>query len=185
MPPPPGQGGEIGGDPRLAPERRHAFVHAGATIYEWEQTLAEVNVYVPVPPGVRGRDLDVLVERARLRFGLRGNPPFLDGALHAPVAARDCLWTLEDGVLHVTLSKADPGEAWPRVVQGHAELTQEERDADAKRLLLERFQHEHPGFDFSGATVSGGVGEGGDGGGGGGVPDARTFLGGIGGSGGG
>jgi len=170
-PPPPRAAQEIGGDPRLAPAAaaRHAFVHAGATVYEWEQTLAEVNVYVPVPPGVRGRDLDVTVGRARLAFGLRGNPPFLDGALHAPASATDSLWTLEDGVLHVTLAKAEPGEAWPRVIQGHAELTEEARRADAQRLLLERFQHEHPGFDFSGATVNGDA-----------VPDARTFLGGIG-----
>jgi hypothetical protein len=34
-------------------------------------------------------------------------------------------------------------------------------------MLLERFQAEHPGFDFSGAEVTGAV------------PDPRTFLGGM------
>lgn len=177
MPPPPTTGGgasDVGGDPRLAPSKRHAFQHDGRIVYEWDQTLSEVNVYVPVPPGVRGRDLAVAVERRRLAFGLRGNPPFLDGALFAPARAGDSLWTLEDGVLHVTLAKAEPGQAWPCVIEGHGGLSEEARREDAQRLLLERFQHEHPGFDFSAATVNGDD-----------VPDARTFLGGIGGAAGG
>jgi hypothetical protein len=63
---------------RLAPPARHAFVHGGRTVYEWDQSLAEVNVYVPVPPGVRARDMFCDIEKAHLRFGLKGNPPFLD-----------------------------------------------------------------------------------------------------------
>jgi hypothetical protein len=177
-PPPPRAASDVGGDPRLAPSKRHSFTHAGRTVYEWDQTLSEVNVYVRVPEGVRGRDLDVSVERARLRFGLRGNPPFLDGALHAAARAGDSLWTLEGGELHVAVVKAEPGEAWPCVIEGQGVLDDEARKEDARRLLLERFQHEHPGFDFSGATVNGSGGDGE-------VPDARTFLGGIGGGGGG
>ena len=38
---------------------------------------------------------------------------------------------------------------------------------DKKAILLERFQAEHPGFDFRGADVSGTV------------PDAATFMQGI------
>jgi len=41
--------------------------------------------------------------------------------------------------------------------------------ADAqKKLMLERFQAEHPGFDFSNAEFNGSV------------PDPRTFMGGMG-----
>jgi len=36
-----------------------------------------------------------------------------------------------------------------------------------KKLLLERFQEEHGGFDFSDAQINGNV------------PDPRTFMGGI------
>ena len=38
---------------------------------------------------------------------------------------------------------------------------------DKKKLLLERFGSENPGFDFSGADVNGMV------------PDAKTFMGGM------
>jgi len=164
----------VGGDPKLAPAERHSYQHQGRTVYEWDQTLSEVNVYIPTPPGVRGRDLDVAISRRRHCFGLKGNPPFLDGALHRDARVDESLWTLEDGVLHVTLAKAEPGEAWPCVVEGHAPLSEDEARRDAQRLLLERFQHEHPGFDFSQAAVNGDE-----------VPNARTFLGGIGGAGGG
>jgi hypothetical protein len=63
---------------RLAPSARHRFVHCGRTIYEWDQTLAEVNMYVEVPPGVHARDMFCDIEARHVRFGLKGNPPFLD-----------------------------------------------------------------------------------------------------------
>eukprot|EP00227_Mantoniella_beaufortii_P015885 CAMPEP_0197592202 /NCGR_PEP_ID=MMETSP1326-20131121/14923_1 /TAXON_ID=1155430 /ORGANISM="Genus nov. species nov., Strain RCC2288" /LENGTH=41 /DNA_ID= /DNA_START= /DNA_END= /DNA_ORIENTATION= len=37
---------------KLAPSKRHAFTHEGRVVYEWDQTLEEVNCYVTVPPGV-------------------------------------------------------------------------------------------------------------------------------------
>jgi len=39
-----------------------------------------------------------------------------------------------------------------------------EQQEDQKRLMLERFQLENPGFDFSGAEFTGTV------------PDPRTFM---------
>jgi hypothetical protein len=38
---------------------------------------------------------------------------------------------------------------------------------EQQRMMLERFQKEHPGFDFSGATFSGEA------------PNPRTFMGGM------
>lgn len=78
---------------RLAPAGRHAFAHGGRTVYEWDQTLADVNVYVPVPPGVRGRDMFCDIEARHLRFGLKGNPPFLDVSGWPPACMqRVCSW---------------------------------------------------------------------------------------------
>ena len=42
-----------------------------------------------------------------------------------------------------------------------------EKEELQKKLLLERFQEEHGGFDFSDAQINGNV------------PDPRTFMGGI------
>lgn len=63
----------------LAPTRRHQHILPdGRVAYEWSQSLSDVTVFVPCPEGVRGRDLDVCIERKRCRLGLKGNPPYLD-----------------------------------------------------------------------------------------------------------
>lgn len=51
-------------------------------------------------------------------------------------------------------------------MKGH-ELDPVTAQSDQQRLLLERFQAEHPGFDFSGATFNGQA------------PNPRTFMGGV------
>lgn len=42
-----------------------------------------------------------------------------------------------------------------------------EQEETKKKLMLERFQEENPGFDFSGAEFNGSA------------PDPRTFMGGV------
>ena len=69
----------------------------------------------------------------------------------------------EDGLLHIELSKSEEGATWPSAIAGH-DVAVAEQQADQKRLMLERFQAENPGFDFSGAQFSGEV------------PDPRTFM---------
>ena len=76
----------------LAPTRRHQHtLPDGRVAYEWSQSLSDVTVFVPCPQGVRGRDLDVCIERERCRLGLRGNPPYLDVSA-AFYSSRDVLY---------------------------------------------------------------------------------------------
>jgi hypothetical protein len=147
---------------------RHVFRHAGRDIYEWEQNLDEVLVYVRPPEGVRAAHIACTIKPGRVTLGLKGAPhPFIDEDLAAKCAVAESLWQLEDGTLTLTLTKALKGETWPSVFVGHASLDPLTAAEDQKRMLLERFTQEHPGFDFSGAEVNGAV------------PDPRTFLGGI------
>ncbi len=44
---------------RLAPVTKLAYVHGDQTVYEWDQTLGEVNVYIRLPAGVRAKQLYV------------------------------------------------------------------------------------------------------------------------------
>ncbi len=67
----------------------------------------------------------------------------------------------------MTFQKARKGELWPCVFKGHGALDEAAVAEVQKKLLLERFGKEHPGFDFSGAEVNGSV------------PDARSFMGGM------
>ena len=66
---------------KLAPAERHKYIFQNRTIYEWDQTLTDVNVYVELPPGVSGKQLFVDIEPTYLRFGIKPNPPYLDVSL--------------------------------------------------------------------------------------------------------
>ena len=51
-------------------------------MYEWDQTLDEVNVYVPLPPGLPSKQLAVAITSLHLTIGIKGNPPYLDVRAH-------------------------------------------------------------------------------------------------------
>ncbi len=150
---------------------RRAFTHEGRVIYEWEQGLDEVSVYITPPPGVKASMLSITVTPSRVSIGVKGNPPYLDEELASTCVAKESVWTLDEGVLQLTLVKAKKAEAWPSAFKGHAAPAGAPEAAvaleeDKRRILLERFQEENPGFDFSQAEVNGQV------------PDPRTFMGG-------
>lgn len=63
---------------KLAPTTRHTVTHDGQTIYEWSQTIDDVDVFVKLPPGVKGKQLYVDIQRAHLTIGIRPNPPYID-----------------------------------------------------------------------------------------------------------
>ncbi len=63
---------------KLAPSERHQYIHSDRIIYEWDQTLQELNIYVQVPQGCRGKDLAVNIQAKHLSIALKGNPPYLD-----------------------------------------------------------------------------------------------------------
>lgn len=83
------------------------------------------------------------------------------------------MWMLDEGELIINLQKMNKAEAWDCALKGRAgqhaassidPVTKEELK---KQLMRERFQEEHPGFDFSQADFNGTV------------PDARDFMGGV------
>jgi hypothetical protein len=138
---------------------------AGQKIYEWEQTIDEVHVFFALPPGTVKSDLEISIRPKMMTIGSKGNPPYLAQPPWAPVDAGASLWFLEEaGELHVQLQKVREAETWAAAFEGHGNLNSVEEEISRKQILLERFQKEHPSFDFSGAEVSGAV------------PDPRTFL---------
>ncbi|CAI0540666.1 unnamed protein product [Linum tenue] len=69
--------------------------------------------------------------------------------------------------MHITLQKRDKGQMWASPLMGDGQLDPYAADIEQKRLMLQRFQEENPGFDFSQAQFTGNC------------PDPRTFMGGI------
>merc|ERR1712125_243975 len=81
------------------------------------------------------------------------------------VQTDESFWMIEDGELHI--QKMRKGETWSSALKGHGQLDVFSEQEVNKKLMLERFQEEHPGFDFSGANFSGQA------------PSARNFMGGV------
>lgn len=129
--------------------------------------MEDVRIFIKTPPGVRASHLAVSITSTHLTVGLKGNPPFLDQDLGGQVISDESTWTLDGDELEVILQKAKKAETWSCALKGHASLNPYEVEEVKKKLTLERFQEEHPGFDFSGAEFSGSA------------PDPREFLGGI------
>ncbi|KAF5188379.1 Hsp20-like chaperones superfamily protein [Thalictrum thalictroides] len=100
---------------KLAPEKRHSFIHGGQKVFEWDQTIDEVNIYITLPP---------------------------NHDLTCPVKTDSSFWTLEDDIMHITLQKRDIGQTWASPILGQGQLDPVTTDLEQKRLMLQRFQEE-------------------------------------------
>lgn len=104
------------------------LVGNGGTVdgkYVWTQTLSELNVVVPLPESTRGRDLDVIIGKKRLRVGLKANAParIVDAPLKKTIICDDSFWTVEDGNrLVINLQKLNQMEWWSAVCEGDPEI---------------------------------------------------------------
>ncbi|KAH6756757.1 HSP20-like chaperones superfamily protein [Perilla frutescens var. hirtella] len=152
---------------KLAPEKSHSYIHNGQKVFDWDQTLEEVNMYIDLPPNVPKKLFSCKIDSKHVEVGIKGNPPYLNHDLTFPVKTDCSFWTLEDNMMHITLQKREKGQTWSSPIMGQAELDPYAADLEQKRLMLQRFQEENPGFDFTQAQFSGNC------------PDPRTFMGGI------
>ena len=46
--------------------------------YKWTQTIQDVDIAVPVPANIKGRDLDVVLTKTKLKVALKGQTPLID-----------------------------------------------------------------------------------------------------------
>ncbi|GAA5979907.1 hypothetical protein JCM11641_007582 [Rhodosporidiobolus odoratus] len=85
--------------------------------YRWRQTLTDVTVSVPVPPGTKGKQLDVVLKKLSIKVGLKGEPPVLEGELAREIKVDDSTWTLDDSrEITISLEKVNQQTWWPHVV---------------------------------------------------------------------
>ena len=59
---------------------------AGRIVYEWDQTLDEVTLYVPLPPGVPSKLFECIITKGHLTLGIKGNPPYLNVSHPPPLS---------------------------------------------------------------------------------------------------
>ncbi|KAJ1127887.1 hypothetical protein NDU88_006280 [Pleurodeles waltl] len=129
----------------------------------WYQTMEEVFIEVTVPGGTTAKDIQCQIDSRRLSLTVRGKD-ILKGKLFGCTVADEGTWTLEDRkLIHIVLMKSnrDAGNCWPSLLENEYAADAWVQDQMQKKLTLERFQRETPGFDFSGADISGNYGQGG------------------------
>ncbi|PWY91251.1 nuclear movement protein nudC [Aspergillus heteromorphus CBS 117.55] len=90
--------------------------------YKWTQSIGDLDVTVPVAGNLRGRDLDVVLTKTKIRVAVKGQEAVIEGDFPHPVIPDECSWTLEttsgppgkEVVVH--LDKMNKVEWWPHVV---------------------------------------------------------------------
>ena len=57
-------------------------------MFEWDQTLEEVNMYIELPKGVPTKLFCCTIQAGHVEVGIRGNPPYLNvrASPHPPLA---------------------------------------------------------------------------------------------------
>lgn len=87
--------------------------------YTWTQTLQALEVYVPVRPGVKAKQICCDITGGTLKVGIKGETMVLDGKMHSKVKPDDCMWTLIDNkTVQITMEKFDNMKWWDCVMVG-------------------------------------------------------------------
>lgn len=150
---------------------RYRCEYGGRLIYEWDQNLEEVNIYVNAPSSsIKASHITCKIYAQKLELGLVGNKEkYLDESTFGKVIVNESSWFLADGIIQIVLVKANRGLTWDSALLGRqgAAVDPFTRQDIQKEMMLERFQEENPGFDFRDAEFNGNV------------PDPRTFMGGV------
>ncbi|KAF3480909.1 uncharacterized protein GIQ15_06256 [Arthroderma uncinatum] len=108
---------------RLDREHKEREAKEQATLpYKWRQTIADAEVTISVPAEVRGKDLDVVLTKTKIKVALKGKEPFIDGSFPHPILVDESSWTLESvsnppgKEVSVHLDKVNKMEWWPHIV---------------------------------------------------------------------
>lgn len=101
--------------------------------YSWSQSLADVSLTFPLPPGIKSKDLDITINKADIKVAIKGGAGggkvLLSGPLYKKVKIEDSTWTIEDDdkrpqckLLSVYLAKENGMEWWPLVAEGEPKI---------------------------------------------------------------
>ncbi|KAL1540465.1 hypothetical protein AAHA92_24818 [Salvia divinorum] len=79
---------------KLAPEKSHSYIHNGQKVFDWDQTLEEVNIYIELPANIPKKLFHCKIDPKHVEVGIKGNPPYLNHELAFPMKIDCSFWTL-------------------------------------------------------------------------------------------
>lgn len=123
----------------------------------WWQSVQEVAIEVELTEGTRAKDVKVDVKPNYIKCMVKGTVTF-EGKLCRTVVTDETTWTVEEQkLLYIQLTKADPickEIVWTSLLEGQYIPDAWTFGEMQKKIDLEKFQIENPGFDFSNAKLS-------------------------------
>ncbi|MCJ1485889.1 hypothetical protein MMC06_006064 [Schaereria dolodes] len=89
--------------------------------YKWSQTIGDVDITVPVAGNLKGRDLEVIINKKKLKVAIKGQTAIIDGSLAKEIHPDESTWTLETlssggKEISLHLDKINKMEWWAHVV---------------------------------------------------------------------
>ncbi|KAK0599402.1 hypothetical protein LWI29_004956 [Acer saccharum] len=103
--------------------------------YSWTQTLQEVSLNVPVPPGTKARFVVVEIKKDRLKVGLKGQPLIIDGELCQLIKPDDTYWSIEDQkTISILLTKHNQMEWWKSLLKEGPEIDTQKVEPENSKL---------------------------------------------------
>lgn len=138
-------------------EERSGVVPCQTPWGSWYQTMEEIFIEVNVPHGTSGKEVKCSLSSKQIEVYVKGKE-IIKGKFFGTTVSDEATWTLEDkSLIRIILMKAnrEAGNCWGSLLEGQYAADPWVQDQMQKKLTLERFQRENPGFDFSGAEISG------------------------------
>ncbi|XP_016404899.1 nudC domain-containing protein 2 isoform X1 [Sinocyclocheilus rhinocerous] len=138
-------------------EERSGVIPCQTAWGSWYQTMEEVFIEVNVPPGTSAKEIKCSIRSKHIELRVKDQQIF-KGKLFGPTVGDEATWTLEDRkLIRIVLMKSnrEAGNCWRSLLEGEYAADAWVQDQMQRKLTLERFQRENPGFDFSGAEISG------------------------------
>ncbi|XP_067314062.1 nudC domain-containing protein 2 [Pseudorasbora parva] len=138
-------------------EERSGVIPCKTAWGSWYQTMEEVFIEVNVPPGTSAKEIKCNIGSKQIELRVK-DQQIIKGKLFGSTVADEATWTLEDKkLIQIVLMKTnrEAGNCWQSLLEGEYTADPWVQDQMQRKLTLERFQRENPGFDFSGAEISG------------------------------
>ncbi|KAJ2160570.1 TP53 regulating kinase [Coemansia sp. RSA 552] len=107
--------------------------------------LGGIDFRVPLAPGARSSDVSCSITPTHMTLTVLGST-VVDGDLYARVDVDSSTWTIEDGVLTVSLVKQEPVH-WPEAIVGEQHISPLAHQKHLRRVLRELWRY-FQGYDF-------------------------------------
>ncbi|KAJ5701669.1 hypothetical protein N7493_006495 [Penicillium malachiteum] len=135
--------------------------------YKWTQDIKELDVTAPIPTNIKGRDMEVILTKTKIRVAIKGQEPIIEGEFPHPILVDESSWTLETTAnppgkeVSIHLDKANKMTWWPHVVKGAPKIDvtkiQPENsslsDLDGEtRMMVEKMMYDQRQKEMGGMT---------------------------------